>query len=180
MYILISLILKKYFPRDIVRLILIHLYPFKFQTWWLRNERNNMLKEYKENFKKKEKEKEICIWKYKDIFEEILENTEKCNEFLDQYRHESGSYYKDVYDCSYYIGCDEDCNCGGTMSAFWCDYQHWGVNWHIEHHMDNDGHLSALQISNNYFSEYREYQERKIERRSIRKKIPKIKFPRRN
>lgn len=171
-WILACLILKRFIPRDLVRLVLIYMYPHKFHTWWLRNERCNMMRDY--------------IKKNNDLFVELVEKTERLREFLHQYQHESGSYYTDTYDCSYYMNGNGVCKCGecgGTMFSIWCEitYRKFS-NWYIEEHMDryddNGIKLSSLQISNLYYEEFTNYNEQMEKRRIIltKRAIPKIAF----
>jgi hypothetical protein len=170
-WVLACLFLKNYISRDMIRLLLIHLHPFKFQTWWLRNERCNMMREYSKMSN--------------NLFIELVENTTgaKSNigcipSFLDQYRHESGSYYTDTYDCSFYLEKDNkicDCGeCGGTSYAIWCEYKKYEKIWNFELHMDNYGkHLSPMKISNLYFQEFSHYHERiKKKRIALSKQLP--------
>ena len=163
-------LLRKIFPKDIVRMILQHIYPFKFETFWLRNERCNMLKEYsKKNI---------------NMFMEIIENTKSDTiscipSFLHQYHHEAGEYYTDTYDCSYYtVKGDEICDCGecgGTMSAIWCEYRTWGKKWDIDHHMDRYGKMSSLEISNEYYQDFDQYQLKIHEKRMrLCERLPKL------
>jgi len=146
-----------------VRLILSKVYAFEYETWWLKNERRNMIKEF------------IVI--PNNLFEELLKNT-GMNEssvghipsFLDQYRHEIGPYYTDTYDCSYYCGKGNnicECgDCGGTIYTIWCEYKNWKEQWYIDSHMESDGRKTALEISNLYFDDFTRYNE-SLERKRI-------------
>ena len=164
------LILRKTFSKDIVRLILRKIYPFEFETWWLRNERCNMMKEYLKN--------------NTYIFLQLVENTRADHvgcipSFLNQYRHEAGSFYTDTYDCSFYTrGWGKACDCGecgGITDAIWCEYKFNGMQWQIDHTMDSVGKLSALEISNMYITDFDMYEYEKEEKRVLlRSRVPKL------
>jgi hypothetical protein len=43
---------------------------------------------------------------------------------------------------------------GGTVCATWCSYQNWGPYWVIENHMTSCEYMNALELSNEYESQY--------------------------
>ncbi len=164
------MILRKIFSKDITSLILRKIFSFKFETFWLRNERCNMLKEYsKKNYY---------------LFIRITEVTRAdhigcIQSFLHQYRHEAGRFYTDTYDCSFYLVKGNkvcDCGeCGGVTDAIWCEYKFNDMEWQIDHQMDSVGKITALEISNLYFADSIRYQQRMEEKRNLlRGRVPKL------
>ena len=174
------MILRKIFSKDITRLILQKIFPFKFETWWLRNERCNMMKDYLE--------------KNNSFLSEIIEVAKgtpfyNIPLFLDRYRHEIGVFYIDTYDCPNYI--DQEgkvCTCGENgeiKSAVHCEYENWEGKWVIYRDFDSWGKMSALEISKDYYSEDSVLYPRILEEKRIRicqtpPKLYKFRFKRNN
>ncbi len=169
--------MKAFLGRDMIRLVMRHAYPFQFETWWLCNERKLALAQFTKNVAAS------------TLLAQLLQNTTGATtnighipSFLDQYRHEAGSYYTDTYNCAFYYSNDGnvcDCGeCGGTMIAFWCDYKLFKSGWCFDLHMDEDRRMSAVEVSNAYAEEHDAYNQR-IQRRTIslqQRKRPLIKY----
>lgn len=161
-WVLALLLLKRHLSRDVTRLILRHVYPFRFETHWLKNERRVMQNEF------------VMHDHQKALMSQLMENTYSdtvgsIHGFLDQYRHEAGSLFIDMYDCPYYYGdygdicrCGE---CGGPVTTSWCCYTVYRGKWMLNFVcMDDENKMSAVQISNQYYVQANTYADR-IKRR---------------